>query len=361
MTGYRLAIADTVPPSQPTPSGRGRQIAAAVVTVVTLVIVFAGILPRFADYGEAWAAIQEMETVWIALLVVAAAVNVVLYVFPYQAALPGLGFGAAFEVRQTSYLISNTVPGGGAFGLGVQYAMLDDRGVPPAASSAAIGITSVWNTLVMLALPVVAILAYAARESPPAWAITAGATGLVAVGILIGLLVLLFRSESTARRIGGLADRLIAWLGRRLGRQWELSTTGALLSFRESTIEVVRRRGWSITLTNLAQQLAQFSLLFLALRGIEAGDPEPVSLVGALVAFSIGRLGGFVPITPGGLGTVDALITAILVGLGATEADALAATLLWRAATFFPQVLIGLITFVGWRRRRSRGTGTQTA
>lgn len=360
MRRYRRGISDATTPSEPAPSGRGRQIAATVVTVVTLVIVFAGILPRFADYGEAWSAIQEMEATWIALLAVAAAVNVVVYVFPYQAALPGLGFGAAFEVRQTSYLISNTVPGGGAFGLGVQYAMLDDRGVPPAASSAAIGITSVWNTLVMLALPVVAILAYAARESPPAWAITAGIAGLIAVGLLIGLLAILLRSEATARRLGGLADRMIAWLGRRLHREWTVSATDALLSFRESTLDVVRRRGWSITLTNLAQQLVQFSLLFIALRGIQAGDPDPVSLVGALVAFSIGRLGGFVPVTPGGLGTVDALITAILVGLGATEADALAATLLWRAATFFPQVVIGLITFVTWRRRRARSAGPAT-
>ena len=49
-------------------------------------------------------------------------------------------------------MISNAVPPA-AFGLGVQYAMLNGYGIDPAVSTSAIGVTSVWNLMVTLALP----------------------------------------------------------------------------------------------------------------------------------------------------------------------------------------------------------------
>ena len=81
----------------------------------------------------------------------------------------------------------------------------------------------------------------------------------------------------------------------------------------------------------------------------------------ALAAFSFARVASFVPVTPGGLGTVDAALAALLTGFGATSSQALAADLVWRAATYVPQVLLGVLTFLWWRfttsRRRARFVG----
>ncbi|MET0694893.1 MAG: lysylphosphatidylglycerol synthase domain-containing protein, partial [Propionibacteriaceae bacterium] len=64
--------------------------------------------------------------------------------------------------------------------------------------------------------------------------------------------------------------------------------------------------------------------------------------------------------TPGGLGTVDAALAALLTGYGANSSQALAADLVWRAATYVPQVVLGALTFLWWRvtaaRRRQRAT-----
>jgi uncharacterized protein (TIRG00374 family) len=80
----------------------------------------------------------------------------------------------------------------------------------------------------------------------------------------------------------------------------------------------------------------------------------------ALAAFSFARVASFIPITPGGLDTVDAALAALLTGFGATTSQALAADLVWRAASYVPQVLIGALTFLCWRvsaaRRRQRVT-----
>ena len=85
------------------------------------------------------------------------------------------------------------------------------------------------------------------------------------------------------------------------------------------------------------------------------GNPDaPVTFIEALVAFAFGRLTTFIPLPPGGLGTADAAITAILVGFGAANNDALAAVMVWRALTYFPQVIIGIGTFLYYRRQQTQ-------
>ncbi|MFM7508873.1 MAG: hypothetical protein ACKO5A_04930, partial [Actinomycetota bacterium] len=133
---------DGTPPT----SGGGldwrKQLLAGVITLAVLVVVFYGIFPKFANYGEAWSSIQQMSIVSLVALGAATVVNVVVYVFPYMAALPGIRFRYAFVVRQTSFMISNAVPAGGAFGLGVQYAMLNGYGFSAASATSAIAVTS---------------------------------------------------------------------------------------------------------------------------------------------------------------------------------------------------------------------------
>ena len=85
----------------------------------------------------------------------------------------------------------------------------------------------------------------------------------------------------------------------------------------------------------------------------EAGGAE------VIIQEVFGRLATFIPVPPGGLGTTDALITSILVGFGLDNNAALAATMIWRAATFFPQVVIGGITLIAFQAERNR-PGAQT-
>jgi uncharacterized protein (TIRG00374 family) len=344
-------MSDPAPGANKKP-GKKKQVIAGLVTLVTLVVVFAVVLPQFADYGAAWDAVLGMSAVSIVVLIVVTVVNIVVYQWPYQAAIPGISFGAAFMVRQTSYAISNAIPGGGTFGLGVQYTMLSDYGVAGGPAAAAIGVTTVWNTLVTLALPVLAVVGIAATGDLQPWVVSAAVVGLIAVAIAVAALVLIFRSEGAARWLGGVAETVVAGAARLVGKRVSPDITSPLLTFRTSTDGLIRRRVVAITVSNTVQQLAQFAVLYVALRGIQ-GEVHTIATE-AFVAYAVGRLGGFIPLTPGGLGTVDALITAILVAFGADEAQALAAALVWRAATYFPQMLLGIGTFLVWRRRREK-------
>ena len=353
-----MATTDSDPqPESTTKRGFGkRQVIATVLTLAVLVIVFAVVFPQFADYRQAWDAIQTMSAGWIIALIIATIVVITLYVWPYQAALPGLKYGPGFVVRQTSFMISNVIPAGGAIGLGVQFGMLSSYGFGAAPSTAAIGITGVWNTFITLALPVLALIGLLVIGEANATATLVTVLGAVAIGVGIGLFVLILHNEDSARRVGRWADRVVGWGAGLIGKDGDFGIDQALVDFRASIVGVVADRWALITGTNLLQQLTQFSVLFVAILAIQGGTGD-VNLVEAFAAFAFARLATFIPIPPGGLGTTDAILTGALTTFGMANGDALAAVLIWRAATYFSQVFIGIGTFLYWRRQPVAKTG----
>ncbi len=338
----------------PNKTNKKKQIIAGIITLVTLVFVFGVVFPQFADYGEAWDAVQKMSTVALVFLVIATVILIIVYVWPYQAALPGLKYGPGFVVRQTSFLISNVIPAGGAFGLAIQYAMLSSYRYGAAETTAAIGITSTWNTFVTLSLPVIGAVALVIIGQGTSQAYALAGIGLIAIVGIVALFVAIFWSENSARKIGRFADRIVGWAYGLFKKEPSLDVTEWVVDFRNSTVDVIKGRWLRITATNYFQQFMQFLILWLAVYAIQGGSTAPVTFVEALVAYAFGRLASFIPITPGGLGTVDAAITAILVAFGAANSDALAAVMVWRALTYFPQVFIGAGTFLAWRRKQRK-------
>jgi uncharacterized protein (TIRG00374 family) len=331
------------------------------VTLVVLAVVFVGIFPKVADYSEAWSSIQQMPTVYVVALVVATVVNLAVYVWPLQAALPGLGYGPGSVVRQTSFAISNAVPAGGAVGLGVQYGMLDSYGFGAGPAASAIAIVSVFNVFATLFMPVLGVVALLASGVVEDTYVLMAAIGILAVGVAVVAFTVVLRSEHGARTVGRWAERLVNPVTRRLAHGRSLDLTGKILDFRSSIVDVMQTRWVQVTLSTLLLQFTSWAILVLALRGLEAGSGNVmVTWTEALAAFSFARVASFIPITPGGLGTVDAALAALLTGYGATSSQALAADLVWRAATYVPQVLLGSLTFLWWRvtaaRRRRRIT-----
>jgi putative heme transporter len=332
-----------------------QQLIAGILTLVILVIVVVVVLPQFGDYSQAWDAIQEMSTASLVLVIIATIGMILIYVLPYQAALAGLRYGAAFVVRQTSFMISNVIPAGGAIGLAIQYGMLQSYGVGAADSAATIGITGVWNSFITLTLPVVALVGLVIVGSSTSQAAIATLIAAAAVIVAVVVFTLILRKESTARSIGDWASRVVIRLARMIRKEVTIDLGQALVDFRGSIVDVVAGRWVQITAANLGQQLAQFAILYLAIVALQGNWDDPITVVEALAAFSFGRLATFIPIPPGGLGTTDAIITSILTGFGLPSDTALAADMVWRAATYFPQVIIGTITFLVWRRRQARG------
>ncbi len=337
------------------------------VTLVVLAAVGVGVFPRFANYAQAWSSVVAIPFSYLIGLVLVAAVNIVVSAWPLQAALPGLRFRPAFVVGQTSFAVSNTVPAGGAIGIGVEYDMLESYGFGAGPAASAAVISSVFNVFATLAMPVVGILALLA-EGEPGWNfVLIAVIGVASVGSALGVFAVILRSVAGARRIGELADRLGNRLPRRLRRGRTIDVAGRILDFRSGVVDVMRRRPVAVLGSALLPQFTSWGVLYVALRGLEHVTRGDLSLSWpeSLAAFSFAAVVSFIPITAGGLGTVDAALTGLIAAFGATASQALAADLIWRLATFVPQVAVGALMFLLWettagRRRHAGRRGTTT-
>jgi uncharacterized membrane protein YbhN (UPF0104 family) len=58
---------------------------------------------------------------------------------------------------------------------------------------------------------------------------------------------------------------------------------------------------------------------------------------------------------------VDATMIALLTALGVDSGAATAADLVWRAASFVPQIIIGVIALITWSRRGARALAEREA
>jgi uncharacterized protein (TIRG00374 family) len=89
-------------------------------------------------------------------------------------------------------------------------------------------------------------------------------------------------------------------------------------------------------------------VLLACLHAVGTDSPE-VSWIEAFAAWSLVRILGALPFTPGGLGVVELGLTGALVAFGAPNADAVAATLLYRFLTLVPTLALGLLAAVTWK------------
>jgi uncharacterized membrane protein YbhN (UPF0104 family) len=330
---------------------RKKTLIGAAVGVVALVVIFLGVIPQVGSYADALVAIQNMTAAAIGLIVITVVVYNVSYGFPFMAATPGLPYRQASQLNQAAFAISNGIPAGGAFGLGVQYAMLDTYQVAPAAATAAIGAVGVWSIFATLGLPVLGLIAISASGTTGAGPyVIVAIVGLVVLLVMILGFGLIMRSEPLAERLGRLANAIARPVVSRSNKHPDVDFAPMLVGFRLSVVDLVRRRWAGLTLTRLVVSVTQFLILFAALRGVEGGGTRTSFLV-AFGAWAVAQIGIMIPITPGGLGTVDAFLIALLTAMGVSEGDATAADLVWRAASYVPQIIIGIACLVAWSRR----------
>jgi uncharacterized protein (TIRG00374 family) len=179
-------------------------------------------------------------------------------------------------------------------------------------------------------------------------------TGIIGLAVLIFIVtafVLIMRSEKLAVKIGQIGNKLINPLRKRIKSIRDLDLVKPVTKFRQDMYDLLRKRWALLTAAQLVVSFTQFLILYVALRGVEGWDAAGTSFAAAFGAFSISQLGLMIPITPGGLGTVDAAMIALLVSFGASSGDATAADLVWRASSFIPQIVIGVIALLLWYRK----------
>ena len=317
-------------------------------SIAVVVAVFVFVLPQFANYRDVLDVVRALD--WQDWLLLAGAVILNLATFPppWMAALPGLGFRQALAMTQASTALSIISPAGAAVGMAASYSMLRSWTFGSAAVGLAVAIAGIWNQLVNLAFPVVALALLTVQDQDHPALRTAALFGVVILVVAITAFALVLSRAERASRIGDHAARA-ANRSLRVVRRGPVEWGGeSFASFRSHALALLRRRWHVITIATLAGHLTVFVLLLVCLRVTGVSDAE-VTATEAFAAWALVRILGALPLTPAGVGIVEVGLTGALVAFGAPNAEAVAATLLYRALTVTPTLALGLLAAATWR------------
>jgi uncharacterized protein (TIRG00374 family) len=197
----------------------------------------------------------------------------------------------------------------------------------------------------LLALPILALPAMlVGAPVSPGLVHTAvvGIAGFVLFAIFGAVLLLTDRPlEVIGRAAQGLANRL------RHGRPPLTGIDSRLLAERDAIRAVLGKKWWQAVLLITGRLGLDFGCLLAALRATGA-HPRP-SLV--LLAYSAAAILALFPITPGGLGIVEASLSGLLILAGVHPREAVLATLAYRVASYWLPLLAGPPAYLLFRHR----------
>jgi uncharacterized protein (TIRG00374 family) len=321
-----------------------RYVRPGVLVLVTGVSLYL-LLPSLVAVFSSWRSLRHLEWYWAALALVSESVSFALLWELDRIALHVKSWFVVGSTQLAGNAVGKIVPGGGATATAFSVDMLRRAGVGVGRAASALTASTLLQAATRLALPVVALPAILAGTPVPHGLATSAYLGLAVVILLAvsGVLVFAFDRPLAAagrglqwvlngtvrrhRKITGLPERLVAerdFVRATIGENWR----GALLSAVGSTA-------------------FDFGALLCALRAVGA-DPRP-SLV--VLAYAAAALLALIPLTPGGLGFVEAGLVGTLTLAGVSANDAVVATLTYRLVSYWLPIPAGGAAYIAFDRR----------
>lgn len=337
--------------ARPEPSAAKKAVRLGV-SLVLVVAIFWFVLPQVADLSDVWAEIRAMTALELGVLAVVAAWNLATYWMVIVAATPGLTYPQAMVVTESSTAVANTIPGGAAIAVGLTYSMLGSWGFSKSRSTVSVVVSGIWNNLVKLGMPILALALLAFQGEASASRVVAGVLGIAALVGAVAVFALTLHSPHFAYRVGEAAGRAMTGPRRLVHRPPAAGWGDAVTKFRGRVIGLVRHSWIRLTGASLVSHLSLYLVLLVTLRDIGVSEDE-VDWVEVLAVFAFVRLLTAVPLTPGGLGFVELGLIGGLTTAGGDHAQIVAAVLVYRALTYVAPIVFGVVTYVFWRRNRS--------
>ncbi len=346
-------------------AGGRRKVAGLAVTVTAIAVGMYAIRGQLPSPASVLDVLGGADPIWLGVALLATAVAVVAFSWVQRRLVVDLGGELSrwrsVELTLTSGAISMALPAGSALGAGYTYRRLRRTGL----SSADAGVGMVGSAGL---LSVTLVAAYLALTGPALFDRLVAELGAIVGTALVLLTVVVIvvgaRRVRTVRtgignRTHGVAsadrmpvtavperrfevrrDRIAGTVRAGIGRL--RSYVGALRLTAASLPAATWRSGagWA-----LVKWVADFAVLAGAVLAVGAGV-DFIAVASVYVGVQILRQ---IPITPGGVGVIEAALLAGLIAAGAAAAPAAAAVVIYRGLTFWLTLAAGAIAAVAFR------------
>jgi uncharacterized protein (TIRG00374 family) len=232
--------------------------------------------------------------------------------------------------------LAKVAPGGGAMGSALQYRMLVATGSPGGQVIAGLTASNLLVFAVVLALPVFSLPSIV-RGGVQHNLLNAAAVGLVVFVVMFAGGAVLLSTDRPLLWIGRVIQRARNRLRRRSEPLERLPER--LLAERDRIVATLGPRWKRALAAAIGRWALDFGSLLAALKALDA-LPRP-GLV--LLAFCAAQVLAQIPVTPGGLGFVEAGLTATLTLTGVAAGTAVIATFAYRLFSYWLQLPLGLV------------------
>ncbi|WP_334143673.1 lysylphosphatidylglycerol synthase transmembrane domain-containing protein [Rhabdothermincola sp.] len=334
---------------------RWRIIARVVLLVVSATVLY-GLLPRVLAVFAQAPRLLELNPLWFVAVLGFEIASFTCVWWLTRIAVPGVSWFVAATSQLVANAVSRIVPGGPAIGTAIGWRMLSVSGVDRTQAGAAIAATSFISNGVLFALPLVAVLgSIFGAPVPRSLALVAWGGALVFV-VLFGAAFLVVRFDRPLKLAGTVIERVGHWIYLRVGRP-NPPTAAGLIRQRDLVVSALGSRWEQALAAAVGNWLFDYLALVAALYAV--GASPHLSLV--LLAYGAGAVLGMIPITPGGLGFVEAGLTATLALAGIGGEQALLATLAYRVASYWLPLPAGLGAWIAFRHRYGTPPATTPA
>jgi uncharacterized protein (TIRG00374 family) len=325
-------------------------------TIVTrgLAVAVAGaaiyiVMPSLIAVFGAWPRLSTLNPIWFTVALAAEVVSFICNFALQRLALRTRGWFAVVTAGLTGNAVTDSLPGGDAVGAAIQFRMLTAAGLDTDTAVGGLTAFSLLGVGGLLALPLFvlpAILAGAPVSRGLVHTALLGIGGFVLYAIF-GVIVL--RTERPLAALGRAAQSV--WNRVTRGHRPPLTGLDQQLLAERDTIRSVLGEKWQQAILLTAGRLGfDYGCLLAALRATGA-DPRP-SLV--LLAYSAAGVIALFPLSPGGLGIVEASLSGLLILAGVHPAYAVLATLAYRIASYWLPLLAGPWAYLMFRHRYGR-------
>ena len=336
-------MARAAEPSEPQRITRGA-ILKRLLTVTVAGVALYGLAPKLGAVLGAWPRLRDIKPGWFVVMAVSESASLVCMCAVQRIACRERRWAPFLNSYLVGNAVSELVPGGAATSAALQYEILVGEGVDPgrAASGMTAGSVIVFATLLVfnvLALPLVVLgVSVPTTLLAAAWI---SAVLLLAI-VLVGRLA--FRGDHFLTVVGRAAQWTLNKLRRHSPPVQDLPER--LLAQRTAVAEAVGSHWWQALLAAAGKWVFDYLTLVFALAAV--GARPNVALV--LVAYSAVSLLGQIPLTPGGLGVVEAGLTGGLALIGVSGGTAVLATLAYRLFNYWLYLPAGLVGLILHRR-----------
>lgn len=316
-----------------------RYVALLAVTGLSLYLLAPALIETFGS----WESLSELAPGWIAVAVGLQAAAIVCLWWLQRIAMQRPRWRVVATSQLAGNGMSKVVPGGGAVGAAVQCRMLVQSGVERVTAVAGLTATNLLTLAIVLALPVLAVPALV-RGAVDRSLTEAALGGLALFVVLFALGVLMLAFDGPLESVGRAVQRV---RNRVRPRATPLRALPArLIRERDRVLTTVRARWRSALAAGVGRWAFDYGSLLAALAAVGA-TPRPALV---LLAFCAAQLLAQVPMTPGGLGFVEAGLTGTLTLAGVPAADAVVATFAYRLLTYWLPLPLGVVGAVLHRR-----------